>query len=82
MLLEEGYSTKYVAERLGDREDTITRTYAHATSKSRRRAVETISALLDEPATGEDAIPSLSRKPKKRRSRSGSSSNCGRGAGI
>jgi integrase len=40
MLLEEG--TKYVAERLGDREDTVTETYAHVTSKSRRRAVETV----------------------------------------
>jgi hypothetical protein len=57
MLLEEGYSTKYIAERLGDREDTITETYAHVTSKSRPRAVETVSPLLDGTETGDDAIP-------------------------
>ena len=64
-LLEEGYSTKYVAERLGDREDTITRTYAHVTSKSRRRAVETISALLDGPVEPGDAILTAG-KPTRR----------------
>lgn len=35
LLLESGESIKYVAERLGDREDTVLETYAHVTSKMR-----------------------------------------------
>lgn len=35
LLLESGESIKYVAERLGDREDTVLETYAHVTAKMR-----------------------------------------------
>jgi integrase len=47
LLLENGESIKYVAERLGDREDTVLETYAHVTSRMRSGAVSRLAALLD-----------------------------------
>ena len=39
LLLESGESVKYVAERLGDREDTVVETYARVTPRMRSSAV-------------------------------------------
>jgi integrase len=47
LLLENGESLKYVAERLGDREDTVLITYAHVTSKMRAAAVSRLASLID-----------------------------------
>lgn len=47
LLLENGESLKYVAERLGDREDTVLSTYAHVTPKMRAAAVDRLAALID-----------------------------------
>jgi len=52
LLLENGESLKYVAERLGDREDTVLETYGHVTSRMRIGAVSRLAALLDAPADG------------------------------
>ena len=41
-----------VAERLGDREDTVLETYGHVTSRMRIGAVSRLAALLDAPADG------------------------------
>ena len=49
LLLENGESLKYVAERLGDREDTVLETYGHVTSKMRSIAVSRLGALIDGP---------------------------------
>lgn len=46
LLLENGESLKYVAERLGDREDTVLETYGHVTSRMRTGAVSRLAALL------------------------------------
>jgi hypothetical protein len=60
LLLEAGESVKYVAERLGDREDTLVETYAHVTPRMRTSAVSKVrsffgagSAIVD----GDVAIP-------------------------
>jgi integrase len=42
LLLESGESVKYVAERLGDRDDTVVETYAHVTVRMRSLAVAKI----------------------------------------
>ncbi len=47
LLLENGESLKYVAERLGDREDTVLLTYAHVTDRMRTGAVSRLAAVLD-----------------------------------
>jgi len=47
LLLENGESLKYVAERLGDREDTVLETYSHVTSKMRTGAVSRLAASID-----------------------------------
>jgi len=47
LLLETGESLKYVAERLGDREDTVLETYGHVTARMRTGAVSRLAALLD-----------------------------------
>jgi integrase len=47
LLLENGESLKYVAERLGDREDTVLLTYSHVTPKARTAAVGRLAALID-----------------------------------
>ena len=44
-LLEKGVPLKYVAERLGDREDTVLNTYAHATPRMRSDAVSLLATL-------------------------------------
>jgi integrase len=44
-LLEQHVPLKYVAERLGDREDTVLNTYAHATPKMRSDAVSLLATL-------------------------------------
>jgi integrase len=47
LLLEDGASLKYVAERLGDREDTVLKTYGHVTPKMRSHAVDRLASLVD-----------------------------------
>jgi hypothetical protein len=47
LLLENGESVKYVAERLGDREDTVVETYAHATPKMRSSAVSKVGDFFE-----------------------------------
>ncbi len=52
LLLENGDSLKYVAERLGDREDTVLDPYGHVTARMRTGAISRLAALVDPPATG------------------------------
>jgi len=47
LLLENGESLKYVAERLGDREDTVLETYGHVTPRMRSGAVSRLAALIE-----------------------------------
>ena len=47
LLLENGESLKYVAERLGDREDTVLQVYQHVTAKTRAQAPSRLAALID-----------------------------------
>lgn len=47
LLLENGESLGYVAERLGDREDTVLETYGHVTSRMRAGAVSRLAALVE-----------------------------------
>jgi hypothetical protein len=47
LLLENGESVKYVAERLGDREDTVVETYAHVTPKMRSSAVSKVQDFFE-----------------------------------
>ena len=60
LLLENGESLKYVAERLGDREDTVLETYGHVTSRMRTGAVLRLAALVDAPVMEMTATESLS----------------------
>jgi hypothetical protein len=46
-MLENGESLKYVAERLGDREDTVLEIYQHVTAKTRAEAPSRLAALID-----------------------------------
>jgi integrase len=50
LMLENGESLKYVAERLGDREDTVLETYGHVTGRMRTGAVARLAALIVPPA--------------------------------
>jgi integrase len=56
LLLETGESLKCVAERLGDREDTVLETYGHVTARMRIGAVSRLAALLEPQGT----VPSVS----------------------
>ncbi|PZR92576.1 MAG: hypothetical protein DLM67_14785 [Candidatus Nephthysia bennettiae] len=49
LLLEAGQSIKYVAERLGDREDTVLETYGHVTSRMRSSGVAQVARFLNGP---------------------------------
>jgi integrase len=49
LLLEAGESIKYVAERLGDREDTVLETYGHVTSLMRSSGVAQVARFLNGP---------------------------------
>ncbi len=57
LLLEDGVSIKVVAERLGDREDTVLKLYGHITPRGRVGAVASISSWWrnDERALAADA---------------------------
>lgn len=46
LLLEGGETIKYVAERLGDREDTVVETYAHVTPRMRSSAVSKVRGFF------------------------------------
>jgi integrase len=46
LLLESGENVKYVAERLGDRDDTVVETYAHVTPRMRSSAVSKIRGFF------------------------------------
>jgi hypothetical protein len=46
LLLEGGETIKYVAERLGDREDTVVETYAHVTPRMRSSAVSRVRGIF------------------------------------
>lgn len=46
LLLESGEGVKYVAERLGDREDTVVETYAHVTRRMRSSAVNKVRGFF------------------------------------
>jgi len=57
LLLESGESVKYVAERLGDRDDTVVETYAHVTPRMRSSAVSKVRGFLGtDPGAGEAAV--------------------------
>ena len=47
LLLESGESVRYVAERLGDREDTVVETYSHVTPRMRSSAVSKVRTFFD-----------------------------------
>jgi len=49
LLLEDGATEKYVAERLGDTVEMIHETYGHVTPKMRAAAVERLAARLAAP---------------------------------
>lgn len=49
LLLENGESVQYVAERLGDRVETVIETYSHVTSKMRAVAPSRLAAMIDAP---------------------------------
>lgn len=49
LLLESGVDVKTVAERLGDRVETVLETYAHVTSKARTQAASWLAAVLEVP---------------------------------
>jgi integrase len=71
LLLENGESLKYVAERLGDREDTVLETYGHVTARMRAGAVSRLAALIDDqaPTTKRSAPPSAGARPAGRTGR-------------
>jgi integrase len=50
LLLEEGATERYVAERLGDTVEMIHETYGHVTPKMRAAAVDRLGSLLSAPA--------------------------------
>jgi integrase len=53
LLLENGESLRLVAERLGDRPDTVLQTNSHVTSRTRPQAASRLAALISEArATG------------------------------
>jgi Phage integrase family len=57
LLLEAGETVRYVAERLGDREDTVIETYAHVTPRMRSAAVSKVRAFLGaDPGAGAAAL--------------------------
>ncbi|MHB8611207.1 MAG: tyrosine-type recombinase/integrase [Candidatus Dormibacteraceae bacterium] len=49
LLLENDVPLKAVAERLGDREDTVLEIYSHVTSKMRKNTVSRLATLIDGP---------------------------------
>ena len=51
LLLEDGATERYVAERLGDTVEMIHETYGHVTPKMRAAAVERLANRLRQPAT-------------------------------
>lgn len=55
LLLEAGESVKYVAERLGDREETVVETYAHVTPRMRSSAVSKVRGFLGSDPGARDA---------------------------
>lgn len=54
LLLEDGATEKYVAERLGDSVEMIHETYGHVTPRMRAAAVTRLAARLADPATARD----------------------------
>jgi integrase len=54
LLLENGETEKYVAERLGDTVEMIHETYGHVTPKMRTAAVQRLADLLTAPPTVRD----------------------------
>ncbi|MGH7867403.1 MAG: tyrosine-type recombinase/integrase, partial [Candidatus Dormibacteraceae bacterium] len=61
LLLEAGESVKYVAERLGDREDTIIETYAHVTPKMRSSAALKVRGFFGDGSLGVDLNVAMPR---------------------
>jgi hypothetical protein len=55
-MLENGESLKYVAERLGDREDTVLEIYQHVSAKTRAEAPSRLAALIDSEPQPPDGI--------------------------
>ncbi|MDQ6636640.1 MAG: site-specific integrase [Candidatus Dormibacteraeota bacterium] len=55
LLLESGESVKYVAERLGDRADTLVETYAHVTPRMRSSAVSKVRGFFGPDMAAADA---------------------------
>ncbi len=62
LLLENGERLKYVAERLGDRENTVLETYGHVTARMRTGAMLRLAALIEsEPPTAPPANSSTAK---------------------
>lgn len=54
LLLESGESIKYVAERLGDREETVLEAYAHVTPRMRTSGVGKVRGFFGAGALASD----------------------------
>jgi integrase len=61
LLLEGGETIKYVAERLGDREDTVVETYAHVTPRMRSSAVTKVRGFFRADLGAEDSDMAMPR---------------------
>jgi integrase len=57
LLLEDGVSLKVVAERLGDREDTVVKLYGHVTPRGRALAVASVGTWWDDAQPAPPATP-------------------------
>jgi len=63
LLLEEGATERYVAERLGDTVEMIHETYGHVTPKMRATAVDRLGSLLvGAPASGDPGTGALTER--------------------
>lgn len=57
LLLEDGVSLKVVAERLGDREDTVVKLHGHVTPRGRALAVASVGTWWDDAQPTQPASP-------------------------
>ena len=56
LLLEDGETERYVAERLGDTVEMVHETYGHVTPEMRVAAVKRLASRLAEPTVGDRSV--------------------------